>query len=63
MPLCGPALATLGILTFLGAWNDFLWPLVVATTEDMYTLPVALASSPSASTRPTSGCSWPGRRS
>ena len=43
MPLCGPALATLGILTFLGAWNGFLWPLVVATTEDLYTLPVALA--------------------
>jgi multiple sugar transport system permease protein len=43
MPLCGPALATLGILTFLAAWNGFLWPLVVATTEDLYTLPVALA--------------------
>jgi len=43
MPLCRPALATLGILTFLGSWNNFLWPLVVATTEDKYTLPVALA--------------------
>jgi len=43
MPLCGPAIATLTILTFLGSWNNFLWPLVVATTEDMYTLPVALA--------------------
>lgn len=43
LPLCGPALATLGILTFLGSWNSFLWPLVVATTEDHYTLPVALA--------------------
>ena len=43
MPLCGPAVATLTILTFLGSWNNFLWPLVVATTEDMYTLPVALA--------------------
>ncbi len=43
MPLCGPALATLGILTFLGSWNNFLWPLVVAQTEDKYTLPVALA--------------------
>ncbi len=43
LPLCRPALATLGILTFLGAWNSFLWPLVVATTEDKYTLPVALA--------------------
>jgi multiple sugar transport system permease protein len=43
MPLCGPALATLGILTFLSSWNSFLWPLVVAQSEDKYTLPVALA--------------------
>lgn len=43
IPLTGPALATLAILTFLGSWNNFLWPLVVASTEDMYTLPVALA--------------------
>ncbi|MFM6848346.1 MAG: carbohydrate ABC transporter permease [Terrabacter sp.] len=43
LPLCGPALATLGILTFLGSWDNFLWPLVVAQSEDKYTLPVALA--------------------
>jgi multiple sugar transport system permease protein len=43
LPLCGPALATLSILTFLGSWNNFIWPLVVAQTEDRYTLPVALA--------------------
>ena len=43
LPLCGPALATLGVLSFLTSWNSFLWPLVVASTEDMYTLPVALA--------------------
>lgn len=43
LPLCRPALATVGILTFLGSWNNFLWPLVVATTEEKYTLPVALA--------------------
>ncbi|GAB3717832.1 carbohydrate ABC transporter permease [Nocardiopsis oceani] len=43
MPLTGPAVATLSLLTFLGAWNNFLWPLVVAQTEDMYTLPVAIA--------------------
>ena len=43
LPLCRPALATLGILTFLASWNNFLWPLVAATTEDRYTLPVALA--------------------
>ena len=43
MPLCGPAIATLTILTFLGSWNSFLWPLVVATSDSMYTLPVAIA--------------------
>ncbi|MEO3777573.1 carbohydrate ABC transporter permease [Micromonospora sp. B11E3] len=43
LPLCGPALATLGILQFLATWNNFLWPLVVAQSEDKYTLPVALA--------------------
>lgn len=43
LPLCGPALATLAVLTFLGNWNSFLWPLVVASSEDQYTLPVALA--------------------
>jgi multiple sugar transport system permease protein len=43
LPLCGPALATLGILTFLASWNNFLWPLVVAQQENKFTLPVALA--------------------
>jgi multiple sugar transport system permease protein len=43
LPLCKPALATLGILTFLTSWNMFLWPLVVAQSEEKYTLPVALA--------------------
>jgi multiple sugar transport system permease protein len=43
LPLTGPALATLALLTFLASWNNFLWPLVVAQTEDRYTLPVALA--------------------
>ncbi len=43
LPLCGPAVATLGVLSFLSSWNNFLWPLVIATSEDKYTLPVALA--------------------
>jgi multiple sugar transport system permease protein len=42
-PLTKPALAALGILTFLASWNNFLWPLVAAQTEERYTLPVALA--------------------
>jgi multiple sugar transport system permease protein len=44
MPLCRAPLATLGIFTFLTSWNNFLWPLVVSTTERMYTLPVAVAT-------------------
>ncbi len=43
LPLCGPALATVAILQFLTTWNEFLWPLVAAQTEDRYTLPVAIA--------------------
>jgi multiple sugar transport system permease protein len=43
MPLCGPPLATLSILTFLGSWNNFLWPLVASQSESNYTLPVALS--------------------
>lgn len=44
LPLSGPALATLAILTFLGSWNDFLWPLIVLTNDQKYNLPVALAT-------------------
>jgi multiple sugar transport system permease protein len=43
LPLCKPPLATLAILTFLGSWNNFLWPLVAAQSQDKYTLPVALS--------------------
>ncbi|WP_369374260.1 carbohydrate ABC transporter permease [Promicromonospora sp. Populi] len=43
LPQTRPALATLGILTFLGSWNNFLWPLVAVQNADLYTLPVALA--------------------
>ncbi|GHH65952.1 carbohydrate ABC transporter permease [Promicromonospora soli] len=43
LPQTRPALATLGILTFLGSWNNFLWPLVAVQSADKYTLPVALA--------------------
>jgi multiple sugar transport system permease protein len=44
LPLCRPVLATLGIFTFMGSWNDFLWPLIVMVREEGYTLPVALAN-------------------
>lgn len=44
LPWCRPILVTLGLFTFMGAWNDFLWPLVILSDSDRYTLPVALAS-------------------
>lgn len=44
LPLCRPILVTLAIFTFLGVWNDFMWPLIVLTDSAMYTLPVALAN-------------------
>jgi len=44
LPLIRPILVTLAIFTFLGTWNDFLWPLVVLTDDRLYTLPVALAN-------------------
>jgi multiple sugar transport system permease protein len=44
LPLLTPILVTLAVFTFLGAWNDFLWPLIVLNDGDRYTLPVALAS-------------------
>ncbi len=44
LPLTGPALATLAIFTFLGQWNNFLWPLIVTNSEHMRTLPVGLAA-------------------
>jgi multiple sugar transport system permease protein len=44
MPITIPVLATLGILTFLGSWNNFIYPLVMAQEPNMYTLPVALAT-------------------
>jgi multiple sugar transport system permease protein len=43
MPLCRPILVTLAVATFMGTWNDFLWPLVVLTDDRLHTLPVALA--------------------
>lgn len=44
LPITAPVLATLGILTFLGSWNSFIYPLVMAQEPEMYTLPVALAT-------------------
>jgi len=44
LPVLKPIIVTLAVLTFLGAWNDFMWPLIVLTDHDVQTLPVALAA-------------------
>lgn len=44
LPLVKPALATLAIFNFIGNWNAFLWPLIVASKPRMFTLPVGLAN-------------------
>ncbi len=44
LPLLKPVLVTLATFTFMGAWNDFMWPLIVLTDQQHYTLPVALAA-------------------
>jgi multiple sugar transport system permease protein len=44
LPLLKPVIITLALLSFLGAWNDFMWPLIVLSDRDLQTLPVALAA-------------------
>jgi len=44
LPLSIPAVTTLAIITFLYAWNDYLWPLVSAQRQEMYTITVGLGS-------------------
>ena len=43
LPTLKPVLATLAVFTFLSAWNDFMWPLIVLTGSEKYTMPVSLA--------------------
>lgn len=44
LPVARPVLATLAIFTFMSAWNDFMWPLIILTDDDRYTMPVAVAN-------------------
>ena len=44
LPMVRPAMATLAILTFLYAWNDYLWPLVSAQKRDLFTITLGLAA-------------------
>lgn len=42
LPLAVPAIATIGIMNFLGTWNSFMWPMLVLTDKAKHTLPLAL---------------------
>ncbi|HEX2864933.1 MAG TPA: carbohydrate ABC transporter permease [Deinococcales bacterium] len=44
LPVVRPSLAALGIILFLGSWNDYLWPLIVLSNKEAYTIPVALGT-------------------
>ena len=44
LPLLKPALGTLGLITFIASWNNFIGPLIVMRSADNYTLPLALRS-------------------
>ncbi|MCK9409895.1 MAG: carbohydrate ABC transporter permease [Bacteroidetes bacterium] len=44
LPLCKPILFTLALFTFMGTWNDFMWPLIIMSDNANYTLPVAIAN-------------------
>jgi multiple sugar transport system permease protein len=44
LPLLGPVFGTLGLITFISSWNNFIGPLVVMRSVEMYTFPLALRS-------------------
>ena len=44
LPLIRPVLATLGVLAFMGSWNNFLWPLIIIRSPELMTLPLGLAT-------------------
>ncbi|MFC8201546.1 carbohydrate ABC transporter permease [Streptomyces sp. NPDC060006] len=53
LPLAGPAVATITIMSFLNSWNNFIWPLIVAQSTSSYTLPVGLAATSQATAHVT----------
>lgn len=44
LPLTKPAIATLSIIKFIGTWNEFMWPLIIATSDKMKTMTVGMAA-------------------
>ncbi|KUN78543.1 carbohydrate ABC transporter permease [Streptomyces griseoruber] len=53
LPMAGPAVATITIMSFLFSWNNFIWPLIVAQSTSSYTLPVGLAATSQAAAHVT----------
>jgi multiple sugar transport system permease protein len=43
LPLCKPALAALAIFAFLGSWDNYLWPLIIINSQQLWTLPIAMS--------------------
>lgn len=43
LPLCKPALATVAVLAFMSSWNAFLWPLIITSDKNLFTLPLGLS--------------------
>jgi multiple sugar transport system permease protein len=43
LPLCKPAIAALTIFSFLGSWDNFLWPLIIVNSKQLWTLPIAMS--------------------
>ncbi|GAA3741567.1 carbohydrate ABC transporter permease [Leifsonia bigeumensis] len=44
LPLSKPAIATVAVFSFMGSWNNFLWPLIIINSPDLMTLPLGLSS-------------------
>uniref|UniRef100_UPI0026EAD0ED carbohydrate ABC transporter permease n=1 Tax=Limnochorda pilosa TaxID=1555112 RepID=UPI0026EAD0ED len=44
LPVVRPSLAALALILFLNQWNDYLWPLIVLSRKESYTIPVALGT-------------------
>ncbi len=43
LPLCKPAISALAIFAFLGSWDNFLWPLIILNSKELWTLPIAMS--------------------
>ena len=44
LPMSKPAIATVGVLSFIGSWNDYIWPLMVLTDKSKFSMQVAITT-------------------